>query len=124
MLQEKPIDHIFIVDLRARCIIGINADERREKQDVVINLDIGTDIRKAARTDSFHDALDYRALKKKILHFTEKSNYNLVEALAEAIAKLCLKEPKAVLVKVKVEKTSALRFARSVGIEITRFRKA
>lgn len=123
-MQNKQIDHIFISDLRVRCIIGVWTNERREKQDVVINLDIGTDIQKAAKTDRFRDALDYRALKKKILRFTEKSNYRLLEALAEAIAALCLKEPKVAFIKVRIEKPSALRFARSVGVEITRSKRA
>ncbi len=91
---------------------------------MVVNLDIGANIQKAGKTDRFREALDYRALKKKILSLIERSNYHLIEALAEAIAVCCLKEPKAVQIKVRVEKPSALRFAKSVGVEIIRFKKA
>jgi D-erythro-7,8-dihydroneopterin triphosphate epimerase len=113
-------DKIIISGLVARCIIGAWDEERREKQDVVIDLVIGTDLSKAAKTDNIRQALDYRALKKKVLRLVERSSYRLLEALAEAIAALCLKEPKVERITVKVEKPSALRFAKSVAVEITR----
>ena len=116
-------DFIFINDLNARCIIGVSDEERREKQDVVINLVIETDFKKPAKSDNFQDALDYRSLKKKILKFVEQSDYHLLEALAEAVATLCLEEIKISEVKIKIEKPLALRFARSVGVEVIRSRK-
>ncbi len=116
------MDYILIEDLLARCIIGINDDERREKQDVVINLALGTDTRPAGRSDDFADALDYRAIKKRVLAMVESSQYGLVEALAEAIADICLEHPRCQEVQVTVRKPSALRFARSVGVRITRRR--
>jgi D-erythro-7,8-dihydroneopterin triphosphate epimerase len=117
------MDQILIKDLRARCILGINDDERREKQDVVINLMLGTDLRRAGKSDRIDDAVDYRSLKKRILALVEDSTYYLVEALAERIAEVCLDHHPAIAqAQVTVEKPSALRFARSVGVEITRTR--
>jgi len=116
------MDRILIKDLLARCIIGVNDDERREKQDVVINVALYADLRPAARSDRFEDAIDYRALKKRILSVVESSQYHLVEALAERIAELCLENPDVQRAQVTVEKPSALRFARSVGVEVTRDR--
>lgn len=116
------MDHILIEDLLARCIIGINDDERREKQDVVINVALGVDTRKPGRTDRFEDAVDYRAMKKRIFSMVEGSQCYLVEALAEQIADLCLEDPGVRQVEVTVAKPSALRFARSVGVRITRER--
>ncbi len=84
------MDRILISDLSARCIIGINEEERREKQDVLINLVIFADLGKAAKSDRFEDSVDYRALKKKVLNMVESSKYYLLEALAESIAKICL----------------------------------
>lgn len=117
------MDRIMINDLLARCVIGVREEERREKQDVVVNLTIDTDTRKAAFSDRFSDALDYRALKKRVLGLVENSNYHLLEALAEAIAACCLEEPKVEGILVRVEKPSALRFARTVGVEILRKRR-
>jgi FolB domain-containing protein len=117
------MDRILISDLLVRCIIGVRDEERREKQDVVINLSLYADFRKAGKSDRIEDAVDYSAVKKRILSMAEKSQYNLVEALAEAVAEICLEQPAVSCVQVRVEKPSALRFARSVGVEITRERK-
>jgi FolB domain-containing protein len=117
------VDRIIINDIRARCIVGVNQDERTEMQDVMINLSIFADLRKAARSDRFENAIDYRALKKRVLSMVENSKYFLLEALAEAVADVCLETPGVVKVRVRVDKPSALRFARSVGVEILRQRK-
>lgn len=114
------MDRILINDLTARCIIGVNGDERLEKQDVVINLAIYADLKKPCQSDRFEDTVDYRALKKKILAMVEGSQYFLVEALAERISAICLEHPAVKKVKVRVDKPSALRFARTVGVEIKR----
>jgi D-erythro-7,8-dihydroneopterin triphosphate epimerase len=122
-LWSKTVDRIIITDLRARCIVGINEDERREKQDVTINLSIYADFRTPGRTDRFEDAIDYRAIKKRVLGLVENSSYCLIEALAEAIARACLATPRVMKVQVRADKPSALRFARSVGVEIMRERE-
>lgn len=116
------MDRIIISDLRVRCIIGINDDERREKQDVSITLSIYTELRRAGKTDRYEDAIDYRSIKKQVLAAVENSKYFLLEALAERVADICLAPPGVVKVQVRIEKPSALRFARSVGVEITRER--
>ena len=117
------MDKIFIRDLAARCIIGVNDDERREKQDVRIHLVLWADLGRAGRTDRFEDTVDYRAVKKRVLESVEKSSYFLVEALAERIAGICLDSAGVEEVQVTVEKPSALRFARTVGVEILRKRR-
>jgi FolB domain-containing protein len=114
------MDRILITDLLLRCIIGINDDERRDKQDVVINVVLWADLRAAGRSDQVADTVDYRAVKKRIMALVEASSFCLVEALAEAIADTCLAEPRVRQAQVRVEKPGALRFARTVGVEITR----
>ncbi len=114
------MDRILIKDLRARCIIGVKEEERREKQDVTINVDLFADLRRAARSDRFEDTVDYRAIKKEILKMVEGSSYNLLESLTESVANLCLNRQGVRRVRIRVEKPSALRFARSVGIEMIR----
>ena len=117
------MDRILISDLLVRCIIGVNEEERHEKQDVLINLAISMDLGKAGKSDRFEDTLDYRAVKKRIVAMAENSRYYLVEALAEAVARICLEHPQVAEAQVRVEKPSALRFARSAGVEITRRRQ-
>ncbi len=117
------MDYILIEELLVRCIIGVGEDERREKQDVMIDIALGHDSRKAGRSDDFQDAVDYRSLKKRVLALVERSSFYLVEALAEAVADLCLENPAVLEAQVTVRKPSALRFARNVGIRITRRRE-
>ncbi len=117
------MDRILISDLAARCIIGVNEEERREKQDVLINITVYADLSKACKGDRFEDTVDYRSIKKRIVKMVEESRYCLVEALAEAVAGICLSDPKVIEAKVRVEKPSALRFARTVGVEILRSRR-
>ncbi len=117
------MDRILIRDLLARCIIGVRDEERRQKQDVLINLSLSVDLRLPGKTDRLEDSVDYSALKKRILAHVEASQYKLVEALAESVAQVCLQEPGVRRVKVRVEKPTALRFARSVGVEIVRRRE-
>jgi FolB domain-containing protein len=116
------MDKLLIKDLLTRCIIGINDEERREKQDVIINIELGVDIKTACKTDSFKDTVDYRAIKKKILSMAESSSFFLIEALAEHVAATCMEFGGVLSARVLVEKPSALRFARSVGVEIYRER--
>lgn len=117
------MDKIHIRDILLRCIIGVNEEERLEKQDVVINVTLHADLSKAGKTDNFADTVDYKAVKTRIVRLVEGSNYYLVEALAEAIARECLDiDNRIEKVDVLVEKPAALRFARTVGVEITRER--
>ncbi len=116
------MDSIFIKDLLVRAIIGINDDEREKKQDVLINVVLWTDLEKAGRTDDLEDTVNYRSIKKRIYRLVESSQYKLVEALAGAVADVCFEDAKVCRVRVAIEKPGALRFARSVGVEITRER--
>ncbi|HYA88917.1 MAG TPA: dihydroneopterin aldolase [Nitrospirota bacterium] len=114
------MDRIVISDLLVRCIIGVRDDERREKQDVLINLTLDVDLRKAGESDRIEDSVDYRAINKQIMSMAENSQFYLVEALAQSVADICLAHPEVAEARVRVEKPAALRFARSVGVEITR----
>ena len=118
--DERPMDKILIKDLRLRCIIGINEFERREKQDVTINVVIWSDFTEAAMTDDISKTVDYKEITKGIIKLVEGSEFRLVETLAERIAESCLKHARVEKVRVTVEKPGALRFARNVGVSILR----
>jgi FolB domain-containing protein len=114
------MDKILIKDLLLRCIIGINKEERREKQDILINIEMSLTFPDASNKDDIAETVDYKKINKKIIAMVENSKFFLVETLAEKIAQICLENVKIRKVKVSVEKPGALRFARSVGVEITR----
>ena len=116
-------DRILIQDLLIRGIIGIHDWEREKKQDILINVEMEANCRPAGLSDDFKDAVDYRAVTKSIISLVENSAFFLVEKMAEEIAAICLENPKVDLARVRVEKPGAVRFSRSVGIEIERVRE-
>lgn len=120
-MNDDRLDLIHIRDLRLRCIIGINPEERRVKQDVVINITLHADLRKAGRSDNMVDTVDYKEIKLAVVDLVEASSFYLVERLAQGVADLCLKRSKVRGVRVLVEKPGALRWARTVGVEIVRW---
>jgi FolB domain-containing protein len=120
--REPQRDQILIRDLQFRCIVGIDPEERRDTQDITAQITLEADLRKACRTDAIEDTIDYRALKREILHMAENSHFYLIEALAAGIADICLSHERVVRVEVTVEKPGALRFARTVAVRIVRTR--
>jgi dihydroneopterin aldolase/D-erythro-7,8-dihydroneopterin triphosphate epimerase len=115
-------DAIHIQDLHLRTIIGINEEERRNRQDVLINCTLYADTRAAGRSDDINDAVNYRTITKQIIALVEESSFFLVEKMAAEIAAICLADPRVERARVRVEKPGALRFARSVGVEVERTR--
>jgi len=114
------MDKTFIKDLLVRGVIGISEREREQPQDILINIVLFSDTSKAGITDNIEDCVNYRTVAKKIITQVETVSRFTVEALAADIAKLCLAEPGVKQVQVRVEKPGAVRFSRSVGVEIER----
>lgn len=117
------MDQIFIRDLLARGIIGVNDWEREKPQDIIINVVLFADLRQVGESDNLSDSVNYRTVLKQILAHAESSRRFTVEALASDLAKICLSFPGVQKVQVRVEKPGAARFSRSVGVEIERSRE-
>ena len=115
-------DQIHIRDLLVRGILGINDDERTNRQDILLNITLSADLRPAAASDDIADAVNYRTLTKQVIEHVESSSCLLVERLATEVAKLCLADERVSEAQVTVEKPGALRFARSVGVTVVRTR--
>jgi FolB domain-containing protein len=114
------MDQVLITDLVARGIIGVNDWEREQPQDILINIVLFADLRKAGQSDNVLDSVDYRLVAKKVRAHAETAQRLTVEALAADLAKLCLETRGVEKVRVRVEKPGAVRFSRSVGVEIER----
>jgi dihydroneopterin aldolase len=114
------MDIVFINDLRIETIIGIYDWERKVKQTISLDLEMGTDIRKSAATDAIEDTLNYKAVAKRLIAFVEDSEYLLVETLAEKIAEIVLSEFTVPWLKLTVHKPGAVRGSRDVGVIIER----
>ena len=117
-------DYVLINNLRLRCIIGINPEERVNRQDVVISIRVRNDNRPAAESDSIKHAVNYRSISKTVIELVESSEFMLVERMAEEIARTVIAEEAGALgVEVEVLKPGAVRFAESVGVRIERDRR-
>ncbi len=116
------MDKVIIKDLLVRGIIGINDWEREHPQDILINIVVWTDTRRAAQTDDIADCVNYRTLAKAVQHHAETAQRLTVEALANDLSAICLRQAGVQKAVVRVEKPGAVRFAASVGVEIERSR--
>jgi dihydroneopterin aldolase/D-erythro-7,8-dihydroneopterin triphosphate epimerase len=122
--ESDSIDRIVIRDLLVRGIVGINPEERRERQDILVNVTMWADTRRAAASDDIADAVNYRTIAKAMIAHIESAQPCLVERLAADLVAICFAQDERVqAVEVSVEKPGALRFARSVGVVIYRERE-
>lgn len=114
------MDIVFLRDLRIETVIGVWEWERHIKQIVRLDLDMATDIRPAAASDSIEDALNYRDVAKRLIEHVESSRYGLVEALAESVARIVVMEFNVPWVRVSVAKPGAVEGSKEVGVVIER----
>lgn len=116
----KTMDIIYLTDLRIETIIGIFDWERRVKQTVSLDLEMATDIQKAAVSDDIKYALDYKAVAKRLIDFVGQSEFQLVETLAEGVTEIIRTEFNVPWVRLRVNKQGAIRGAREVGVLVER----
>jgi dihydroneopterin aldolase len=114
------MDIVFIHDLKIDTVIGIFDWERQMRQTIILDLDMGFDISKAAASDHIDDTLNYKAVSKRLIDFVSKSEFQLVESLAEQICNIILNEFNVSWVRLKLNKQGALSSARDVGVIIER----
>jgi 7,8-dihydroneopterin aldolase/epimerase/oxygenase len=114
------LDIVFIRGLEIRALIGVFEWERQVRQPLVLNLEMATDVRKAAATDSIDDALNYAAISERLRDFIEKSNVQLVETLAERIAELLMTEFQIRWLRLELNKPRPLSGGHVVGVVIER----
>ena len=115
-------DRIHIRDLACRCIVGVNPEERTRKQEILINVTLEANLSQSCESDRIEHTVDYKELKQRILLAVEESQFYLIERLAESVAAVCLATPQVEAATVSIDKPGALRFARSVAVEIRRER--
>jgi dihydroneopterin aldolase len=114
------MDRVFIEELEVQTVIGIFDWEREIKQTISIDLEMEFDIRRAAETDAIEDTLDYKAVSKRLIHFIEDSEFQLVEALAERCAAIVLADFPVNWLRLKLGKPGAVRGSSAVGVIIER----
>lgn len=118
--MQQANDTIFLHELKVETIIGIEDWERKIRQSVSIDLEMGADIRCSAKSDSIDDALNYKAVAKRVEQFVSGSEFQLVETMAEKIAELVLQEFEVPWIQVRISKPGAIRGSKNVGALIHR----
>jgi dihydroneopterin aldolase len=114
------MDIVFLRDLRIDAVIGIYDWERRTRQTLVFDLEMAADVARAAASDSIDDALNYKAVAKRLIEFVGQSEFMLVETLAERCAEIIRAEFGVPWVRLTLNKQGAVRGARDVGVIIER----
>ncbi len=120
-LKHKPyiMAIIRIKKLLIRTYIGFNPEELINKQDVLINIEIKTDIPESAmEADDPTGIFDYKPITKKVITLVQDGRFKLLEVLTKSILDLVLNEKDVKWAKVEVDKPHALRFAESVSVEM------
>jgi len=117
------MDIVFIHDLQIETVIGIYDWERKIRQTISLDIEMATDISKAAKSDNIEDTLSYKDVAKRLIEFVEQSEFELVEALAEEISNIIRTEFAVPWVKLTLHKPGAVRGSRSVGVIIARGEK-
>jgi dihydroneopterin aldolase len=114
------MDIVFIHDLQIETVIGIYDWERKIRQTISLEIEMATDISKAARSDNIEDTLSYKTVAKRLIEFVQQSEFELVEALAEKICSIVMEEFNVPWVKLTLHKPGAVRGSKSVGVIIER----
>jgi 7,8-dihydroneopterin aldolase/epimerase/oxygenase len=117
------MDIVYIRDLKIETVIGIFDWERRIRQTVSLDLEMATDIRRAAASDDIKDALDYKAVSKRLISFVGESEFLLVETMAEKIAAIVREEFQVPWLRLRLSKPGAVRGSQDVGVIIERGEK-
>jgi dihydroneopterin aldolase len=113
-------DIVFLHDLKIETVIGIYDWERKIKQTVILDLDMATDVSKAAASDHIDDAINYKSVAKRLIDYVEENHFQLVETLSERVAEIVLTEFGVKWVRLRVNKTGAVSYAGDVGVIIER----
>lgn len=114
------MDIVYIRALQIETVIGIYDWERRAKQQVLLDLDMATDIRRAAASENVADTLDYAAISQRLNEFVGGGSFLLIEALAEQCAALVMREFNVPWLRLRLAKPTAVAAAREVGVLIER----
>lgn len=114
------LDIVFIEDLRIDTIIGIYDWEREVRQTISLDIEMAADNNKAAASENIEDALNYKAVAKRLIAFTENSSFQLVETLAERLVEIIMNDFEVPWCRLKLSKLGAVTGSKSVGVIIER----
>ena len=116
--MSSPIATIKIHNLRLRTYIGFNPEEKKKRQDVVINIEISYRVKQSVLDDTVEDALNYKTLTKRVIQHVEEGRFLLLEKLVADVLHICSEHSSVEQANVSIAKPNALRFADSVSVSL------
>ncbi len=116
------MDAVILEKIAVRTVIGTMEDERIAPRELLVSLRLAVDLYAAGTSDSLADAVDYQELTEKVIELGRKSRFRLLEAFAEACARLCLEHRLVEAAAVTVEKPGILPAVKKIAVEITRYK--
>ena len=108
---------IFLNQISVCTIIGTLPHERTARQRIIVDVEIVTPMKKAALSDNLFDALDYSAVETEIVYVAEKSSFQLLEALLNAIGTVIIAHKEVISCRVRIEKPAASKIGKSVAVD-------
>ena len=114
------MDKIFLHGLQCECVIGVWNWEKQITQKLMLDIEMATDISKAAASDDLKDTLDYKAITERIIDYAQANPCDLIETLAERLAELIMLEFSVPWVRIKLDKGGAVKNLKQVGVVIER----
>lgn len=120
VLKKKMTDIVYLHGLSCKSTIGVWEWEKKISQTLKLDIDLATDVQKAAQNDDLNDALNYQEIAERVQSFAYDNQFELIETLAEKLAQLILDEFNTCWVRIKLDKGSAVKDVKHVGIIIER----
>jgi len=114
------VDIIFLYGLEANCVVGVWEWEKQTTQKIIIDLDVLADIKHSAASDELKDTLNYKSMAENVIEMLETTHYQLIETMAEEVAKLILENYATTWVKVRINKGGVVKNVKNVGVQIER----
>jgi dihydroneopterin aldolase len=124
--HSSILDKIVMKDMRFHARHGVLEEEKVLGQQFIISLELFSPLFKAGETDCLEHTINYASVYADVKDIVENRQFQLIEALAEAIAQSTLdKFDKVETIKVEIQKPQApIRGIFSyMGVEIIRNRK-
>jgi dihydroneopterin aldolase len=110
------MNRVYIKGLRAESVIGVYEWERHIRQPLVLDLEMASDIVAAASTDQIGDALDYAEIANRVIALVEASEFQLIETLADAVARMIMRDFGVSWLRLRLGKPGAVDAADDVGV--------
>ena len=114
------MDIIFLHGIEANCVVGVWEWEKQITQKIIVDLDVSADIATSAASDELSDTLNYKAVAEAVIEMLEVSRFQLIETMAEEVAKLVMNDFSVSWIKVRINKGGAVKHVRNVGVQIER----